>query len=104
MSPASLDWASFAAILAMGLAAYATRVSGFWMMSHVPVTPRVQRMLDALPGSIVVAIVAPMVWRSGLPAMLAIVAVISLMLVWRNEFVAVLAGIVLVALLRAAGF
>ena len=37
----------------------AVRLGGFWLMSYVPVTPRVRRMMDALPGSIIVAAALP---------------------------------------------
>ncbi len=48
-------WGVGAAILAMAVATYAMRATGFWLMARVPVTPRLRRMLDALPGSVVVA-------------------------------------------------
>ena len=41
-----------AGILAMALATYFTRVAGFWLMAHVPMTVRVRRMLETLPGAI----------------------------------------------------
>ncbi len=40
------------AILAMALAAAFMRVIGFWLMGHVPVTPRVRRMLERPFGSV----------------------------------------------------
>ena len=46
-----------AGILAMAFATYFTRVAGFWLMGHVPMTVRVRRMLETLPGAIVVATV-----------------------------------------------
>ncbi len=47
-------------ILAMAFATYVTRVAGFWLMGHVPLTLRVRRMLETLPGAIVVATVVPL--------------------------------------------
>ena len=32
-----------AAILAMAIATYLTRISGFWLMGHVPLTARLRR-------------------------------------------------------------
>ena len=55
-----------AGILAMALATYFTRVAGFWLMAHVPMTVRVRRMLETLPGAIVVATIVPLVARAGL--------------------------------------
>jgi uncharacterized membrane protein len=92
-----------AGILAMMGVTYLIRVSGFWMMAHVPLTPRVRRMLDALPGSVVVATIVPIVLRSGSAGMLGIAAVVGIMLLRFNEFVAVFAGLGLIALLRALG-
>ncbi len=98
------DLGGFLAILAMVAATYLTRVGGFWLMGRIPLTPRVRRMLDALPGSIVAAIVLPIVVRTGLPAAVGIAAVIGLMVVRRNEFLAIFGGLAAVALVRAGGF
>ena len=103
MNPPLIEWASLAAILAMVAAVYATRIVGFWMMGHVIITPRIRRMLAALPGCVIAAILAPLVWKSGVPAVAGVAAAAGLMLFWRNEFIAVLVGILVVALLRAAG-
>jgi uncharacterized membrane protein len=92
-----------AGIVAMAGVTYLIRLSGFWMMAHVPLTPRVRRMLDALPGSVVVATIVPIVLRSGGAGMIGIAAVVGVMLLRFNEFVAVFAGLGLVALLRALG-
>jgi len=79
------------------------RAGGFWLMGRVPLTPRVRRMLEALPGSIVAAIVLPIVARIGLVAALAVVAA-ALVMTWRrNELVAVAAGILVAIAARAAG-
>jgi len=92
--------AALAAILAMGAVTYAMRAGGFWLMAHVPLTARVRRILGALPGTVVVATVLPLVVRDGVPAMLAIAAACGAMLVRRNDFLAVLAGLAAAALAR----
>ena len=53
------------AIAAMAVATYPMRVGGFWLMGHVPLTPRLRRMLEALPGTVVVATVLPILVREG---------------------------------------
>jgi uncharacterized membrane protein len=92
---------TLAAILAMGAVTYAMRAAGFRLMAHVPLTPRVRRTLDALPGTVVVATVLPIVVREGLPAALAIAAAGAAMLIRRNDFLAVLAGMAAAAAARA---
>ena len=92
-----------AAILAMVVATYAMRAGGFWLMKHVPLTPRVKRMLEALPGSVVVATVLPIAVREGLVVALAIVAAGAVMLLWRRDLLAVVTGMAVAAAARAAG-
>jgi uncharacterized membrane protein len=94
---------AIAAILAMTAMTYLMRVGGFWLMAHVPITPRVRRMLEALPGSVVVAIVLPGVVKAGLPAYAGIGAVLGLMLLTRNQFVGVFGAVAVVALARHFG-
>jgi branched chain amino acid efflux pump len=89
------------AILAMGAVTYAMRAGGYWLMAHVPLTARVRRMLDALPGTVVVATVLPIVVREGAPAALAIAAAGAAMLIRRNDFLAVMAGMAAAAAARA---
>lgn len=91
------------AIVSMGLATLAMRVGGFWVMGRVAITPRVRRMLEALPGSIIAAIVMPVVIRTGIPGAIATIAAAVAMLAVRRELVAVGAGMAAAALARLAG-
>lgn len=90
-------------IAAMALVTLALRTSGFWLMRYVPVTPRVKRMIDALPGSIIAAAVLPVVAQGGVVAALAVVAAMLSMWVTRSDFVAVITGMGIAALARFAG-
>jgi uncharacterized membrane protein len=91
------------AIAVMGLVTVALRLSGFWLMGFVTVTPRVRRMLDALPGSIIAACVLPVVVNGGIVAALAVIAAMVTMWLARNDFAAVIAGMGVAALARFAG-
>lgn len=96
----------FGAALAIGLmalATYACRFSGYALMGRVRITPRVERALRALPGSIVVATVLPLAAGSGLSAALALAAAIGAMKLARTEFAALAAGLATATLARAAG-
>ena len=97
------DFGMLAAIAAMAVATYAMRAGGFWMMRHVPPSPRMRKALNALPGSVIVATVLPIVMRDGITAMLAIGAAVVAMLLTRRDFLAVIAGMVVAAAIRAAG-
>jgi uncharacterized membrane protein len=91
------------AIAVMAATTYLLRAAGYGMMARVPLTARVRRVLDALPGSIIAATVVPLVVKSGPSAALAIAAAAAIMLVCRNEFLAVAAAVLVAALVRHAG-
>lgn len=91
------------AILAMALPTYAMRAGGFWLMGHVPLTARLRRMLEALPGSVLIATVLPIAMREGVVGLLAIAASILVMYLRRNDLIAVIAGLAVVIGARAAG-
>ena len=97
------DAVTLAAIAVMAVATYLMRAGGFWLMGHLPPSARLRRMLEALPGTVTVATVVPIVAREGLTAALAVAAAAAVMMVRRNDFLAVLAGMAVAALARAAG-
>lgn len=55
----TVDAGTLAAILVMAAATAFNRAGGFWLMRLVPVTPRVRRVLDCLPGAVLVALLVP---------------------------------------------
>jgi uncharacterized membrane protein len=99
----SADFSVLAAITAMALATYSMRIGGFWLMSQVPPSGRLRKMLEALPGSVIVAAVLPIVVRDGVTAMLAIGAAVAVMLVARRDILAVVAGMAVAASARGLG-
>jgi uncharacterized membrane protein len=90
-------------ILAMAVVTYPMRAGGFWLMGHVPLTPRLRRILEALPGTVVVATVLPILFREGLAAGAAIAAALAVTLIRRNDFVALMAGVGAAVAVRAMG-
>jgi uncharacterized membrane protein len=92
------------AILAMAAVTYPMRAGGYWLMGHVPLTPRLRRILEALPGTVVVATVLPILLREGVAAGAAIAAALLVTFIRRNDFVALIAGVGAAAAVRAMGF
>ena len=82
-----------AVVLAMALAAYATRIGGYWLIGRFPLNARLLRMLDALPGAVIAAVVLPTLVKGGPSAVLAVAAAMTTMVFVRNDFAAVLAGV-----------
>ena|SRR5262245_14831758 len=89
-----------AAILLMGLASYACRAGGFFLMRYVTVTPRVESWLKAIPIALVGAILGPVAINGGPAEWLGLAAAILLMRVTGSDFVAVVGSITLVIVTR----
>ena len=94
---------AYVAIVAMALGTYACRIGGIALMSRVRVTARVARGLRALPGSIMMATVAPIAVASGPSGILGLAAALAAMMLTRIEVAGVLAGLGTVAAARAFG-
>jgi uncharacterized membrane protein len=60
-----IDMPTLLAILGMALATYATRLSGFVLLSGFSPRGRVKAALDALPPAILMAVIAPTVFTTG---------------------------------------
>ena len=97
------NYGPMAGILAMALATYFTRVIGFWLMGHVPMTVRIRRMLETLPGAIVVATAVPLAVKAGAAGAIAVGVTVVAMVMRRNEFLAVALGLAVISLARAYG-
>ena len=61
----SVDLHTALAILAMGLATYATRLGGLYLLRFVNVQGRTRAALDALPPAILMAVIVPSVLTTG---------------------------------------
>lgn len=96
-----LDGGTLIAILVMAMAAIFNRLAGFWLMRLVPLTMRVRKVLDALPGAVLVALLAPGAVRgdAGMAAGLAVALAVAKFT--RSDFFAVLAAMATAAGMRA---
>ena len=101
----SHDPLGYAIVIAvMTVVVYITRAGGFWLIGRVKIGPRLSKMLDALPGAIIAATIAPLLLRGGVSAFAAVGVALFVMIVVRKDFAAVAAGLATAALVRAAGF
>jgi uncharacterized membrane protein len=87
---------SFTAILAMAIAAYAVRAGGLLIGRRLPQSGPVAEWLREVPAAILVAVVAPEIFRGGAAAMLG--AAVTALVMWRsrNLFLAIGAGVLAV--------
>lgn len=87
-------------IAGMALVTYLTRIGGLYLMNFVTPTPRVEAWLRHIPGTILIAIIAPAVFSTSLAQTLAALATLLAALYSKNILVAMIVGIVAVWLLR----
>lgn len=87
-------------IAAMALASYLTRVTGFFLMRFVSVTPRVEAWLRALPLAIMGSILAPIAAHGGAAEYAGFAATVFVYLWRRNDILAAFAGMAAVAAMR----
>jgi uncharacterized membrane protein len=89
------------AILAMGLATYATRLTGYLFLRNANIEGRARAAMDALPPAILMAVIAPSVFLgTWIEWAGAIVAFVSAML-RMPLLVTICASVATVAMLRA---
>jgi uncharacterized membrane protein len=94
-------WGSAIAIFGMAVVTYLCRIGGVVLMSRVRITPRIERGLRALPGSIILATILPVVIDSGPPAIIAVTSAIAVMAFTRIDLLGLLAGLGTLSIIRA---
>lgn len=95
------DWSPYVAIAGMGLATYATRVSGFYLLRGLNVSGRFKAALDALPPAVLMAVIAPVILTTGIAETIA-AAITAIAAYFRLPLaVSILIGIASVVALRA---
>ncbi|MBR9829480.1 MAG: AzlD domain-containing protein [Oceanospirillales bacterium] len=87
-------------ILAMALVTLATRWGGVFVMSFVPISYRVKQFINAMSGSVLVAILAPMAVNGDNGARLALLTTAITMLVVKKPLPAIAAGVLAAAMFR----
>lgn len=88
-------------ILAMALVTLVTRWGGVFVMSFIPIGPRVQQFISAMSGSVLVALLAPMAVEGDTGARMALLSTAVVMLIWKKPLPAISAGLIAAALVRA---
>jgi uncharacterized membrane protein len=98
----TFDFTPIAAIVAMAAATYLTRAAGFVFMERIEVRGRMKAALDALPPAILMAVIAPTVFASGVAETLASALAAGAAMMRLPLIVVVLTGVVSVVVLRWA--
>ncbi len=88
-------------IALMALVTLLTRLGGVLLMSFVPMGRRVEGFINAMAGSVLVAVLVPVAVKTDTAGQLALLATAGLMLLYRRPMPAIAAGILVAALARA---
>ncbi len=91
-------WAAIGVMVAITLLA---KTMGFWVLGRVPLTPRVRRGLEALPGGVILATIVPITLESGPAGLLGISVATLVMAITKKDWLAVALGLAAVAGYRA---
>jgi uncharacterized membrane protein len=97
---APTDWTYFWAIAGAALSTYALRLGGLLLAGHLPQNGGFKRFMDALPGTILLSLVAPGIVAAGLPG--GVAAAATALCAWktRNVLLAMVVGMGIVAVGR----
>ncbi len=96
----SVDPLFLLAIVLMGCATYATRLSGYLLLRGVRIEGRMKAALDAVPPAILTAVIAPAVFLQGFAEMLAGAVTLAVALLRAPLLVTIAAGVGSVVALR----
>ena len=94
---------SFQALVTIGgmaLVTYLTRVGGVWLMSHVTLSKRMKVWLEYIPGTVIVALVAPTVLTTGFAEAGAALVTLLVAARTRNVLLSMVIGVIVVWGLR----
>ena len=95
------DLLFYVAVAGMAAASYACRVAGYLLMGWLPITPRLEAGLRAMPIGVMAGIVTPSVMSGRVPELVGLATVFVLMRVTGKDVVAALGAAGAVALVRA---
>lgn len=84
---------SLIAILGMAAVTYLTRISGPWLVRLVHGNQRVEACLSRLPGSILTALLAPLVFAVGTAEVIASAITLLVSMKFKNMPLALVAGV-----------
>lgn len=88
-------------VVGMALVTLVVRFGGVFIMSLFPLGPRGEGFINAMAGSVLVAVLVPVAIEGDLGGRLALLTTAVLMLLWKRPMPAIAAGILVAALVRS---
>ncbi|MBK1696454.1 AzlD family protein [Rhodovibrio salinarum] len=103
MSAETWGLGPYAVIGLMSVATYLLRAGGLFLTKRVPLTPRIERFLEYLAGSILISLVVALAIKGGVVTSLAVLTATAVVLLTRRSIPAIFAAVTLAAGLRGLG-
>lgn len=94
-----MDWHIFLTIFLMAFSTYLTRILGFLVLRNRKLSPTTERVMEAIPGCVLISIIAPMVLSGNLANSLAVIVTFLAMMKF-SLFPTVMISIVTTGILR----
>ncbi len=91
----------FLTLCGMGAVTYLTRISGYWLMGFYRPKGRMQAAMEILPGGILLSIVAPVIFATGIAESLAALITVGVTLKTGRYFLGVCTGLLCVFMIRS---
>lgn len=100
MNTEAVEVGALGIVLIMAIVTLATRWGGVYVMSFVPINYRVKQFIQAMSGSVLVALLAPMVITGDNAARIALLTTAIIVLLLKKPLPAIACGILAAALVR----
>lgn len=68
-----MDWHIFLTIFLMAFSTYLTRILGFLLLRNRKLSPTTKRVMEAIPGCVLISLIAPVVLSGNLANSLAVI-------------------------------
>lgn len=95
---------TYIVIAAAAAVTYCLRLGGLLLAGRMPTTGRFKRFMDALPGTILLSLIAPAALAGGVWSLLATAATALCSLKTGNVFISMVLGVAIIALSRWFGW
>lgn len=94
-----IDLSALLTILSMAVVTYITRISGYLLLRNRELSPRLTKVLESIPGCVLIAVIAPAFATTNPANLLAVI--ITILLAWRFSLLpTVVFSITITAFLR----
>lgn len=96
-----VDSAVLVTIIGIAVATFVTKAGGYWLIQRVDVSPRLEAGLSALPGAILISLIAPRLMGGGVAEWASAGVVFVIAVRTGNILLAILGGVGTVLAVRA---